>query len=306
MKINVNPTVVDAQTRHDFILLFDVTDGNPNGDPDAGNMPRVDPETMQGIVTDVALKRKVRDYVSITRNDDPYRQIYVQHRGILTNQQKKAFDELNLKDEKKENTDARKWMCDHFYDTRMFGAVMSTKKYNAGQVRGPMQLTFARSIDPVVPQDITITRVALTNPDDVKGGHADDEYAMSGQMGRKAFLPYGLYMGYGFFNPYFAAQTGVNDEDLRVFWEALANMWDFDRSASRGRIVCRGLHVFTHSNKLGDAPSQQLFDLLQVNKKETVAVPRKFDDYVIQLSSHLPEGITLTSIVGEAEVMTAV
>lgn len=304
----IGEDVCNVEKRHDFMLVFDVTDGNPNGDPDAGNMPRVDPETMQGIVTDVAMKRKVRDYVSMVCENDPLRQIYVQQRGILSNQQKKAFDELNITEaeSKKESKDAKEWMCKHFYDTRLFGAVMSTKKYNAGQVRGPMQMTFARSIDPIVPQDITITRVALTNAEDVQGGSADDTEARSGQMGRKAFIPYGLYVAYGYFNPHFAAQTYVDSEDLRLFWEALINMWEFDRSASRGRMACRGLYVFTHENKLGNAPSQELFDLIRVQKKEECAVPRFFHNYDVTLTGEVPEGVTLSTLVGELGVMLSV
>lgn len=291
--------ILNTDVRHDFILLFDVKDGNPNGDPDAGNMPRVDPETMHGLVTDVAIKRKVRDWVAVTQDQDPTRQIYVQHRGILTNQQKKAYEAKELPDKDSSRMEAREWMCQHFYDIRMFGAVMSTKKYNSGQVRGPVQITFARSIDQVTPLDISITRVALTNPDDVKGGSADDEEARSGQMGRKAFLPYGLYMAYGFFNPVFAKQTGVTSEDLSLLWESLVNMWTIDRSATRGMMACRGLHVFTHDNPYGNAPAQDLFDLLAPVKKEEVAVPRHFRDYEIRLDvEDLPTGVTYSKVWG--------
>src|SRR5690625_1685554 len=227
--------ISDVDKRYDFMMLFDVTDGNPNGDPDAGNLPRVDPETMQGIVTDVALKRKVRDYVQITRGEQEGYDIYVKQRGILTREQKKAFEALKIDDPNEESAtkikDAREWMCKNYYDTRMFGAVMSTRKYNAGQVRGPMQLTFARSIDPITPLDITITRVALTNPGDADKNVPDDEVeARHGQMGRKAYVPYGLYVAHGFYSPAFAVQTGVSSEDLQVFWESLINMWDLDHS----------------------------------------------------------------------------
>src|SRR5699024_531726 len=181
--------MTDINKRYDFMLVFDVVDGNPNGDPDAGNLPRVDPETMHGLMTDVALKRKVRDYVQITHSDEKGYDIYVKQRGILTREQKKAFDAIGIDDEAEKSisvtNDARKWMCDHYYDTRMFGAVMSTKKYNAGQVRGPMQLTFARSCDPITPLDMTITRVALTNPGDSDKNVPEDEVeARYGQMGR--------------------------------------------------------------------------------------------------------------------------
>lgn len=298
MSVNVlDQKVTDVKVRHDFVLLFDVKDGNPNGDPDAGNMPRVDPETMQGIVTDVAIKRKIRDWVSVTREDDPACQIYVQHRGILTHQQKKAFDDLGIKDELNNQSDARAWMCEHFFDIRMFGAVMSTKKYNAGQVRGPVQLTFARSIDAVTPQDLSITRVALTKEDD--GAGSVDGEALSGQMGRKAYLPYGLYMAYGFYNPVFAAKTGVKDTDLELLWEALVNMWTIDRSASRGMMACRGLYVFSHDNEFGSAPAQDLFDRITVNRKGDIEVGRHFRDYEVTINlEELEAGVTCTKIVG--------
>lgn len=291
--------VMNPAVRHDFVLLFDVKDGNPNGDPDMGNMPRQDPDTLQGLVTDVALKRKIRDWVAVTREEDSSCQIYVRHRGILTDQQKKAYDALGVNGEdSKYSGDARKWMCEHFFDVRMFGAVMSTKKYNSGQVRGPVQLTFARSIDPVYPQDISITRVALTNRDDVKGGSDEDVEARSGQMGRKAYLPYGLYQAHGFFNPSFAEQTGVNAEDLALLWEALENMWTIDRSASRGFMACRGMYVFSHEGKFGNAPAQDLFDLISVQKRADVESPRQFQDYEVNVSSVALEGVTLTRVIG--------
>lgn len=286
--------VIDPSRRHDFVLLFDVTDGNPNGDPDAGNLPRVDPETMQGIVTDVAIKRKVRDYVYLTHSEEKTRQIYVKHRGILINQQKMAYESLGYNDgDKTAIEDARAWMCQHFYDVRLFGAVMSTKKFNAGQVRGPVQLTFARSIDPVVPLDISITRVALTNATDVKGGTEDDTEAASSQMGRKAYIPYGLYRMHGFFSPAFAQDTGVNEEDLSLFWESLVRMWEFDRSAARGFMACRGLYVFTHDHPLGNAPAHRLFQQINVKKKEGVKVARSFQDYQLQISEDSSSGVTL-------------
>jgi CRISPR-associated protein Csd2 len=297
--MNVN----DPKLRHDFVLLFDVQDGNPNGDPDAGNLPRTDSETMQGLVTDVALKRKIRDYVSLVRGSDPRYQIYVKHRGILTHQQKQAYDSLEIDADPKKVTSrdiarARDWMCEHFYDVRMFGAVMSTKAYNAGQVRGAVQLTFARSFDPVEPQDISITRVALTNADDVQGGNSEDVVARSGQMGRKAFIPYGLYRAYGFVNPSFCEQTGVTEDDLALLWEALVNMWTFDRSATRGFMACRGLYVFTHEDRYGQVPAQDLFELIQVNKKPDVSMPRRFSDYEVTVSTSTPPGVSLTRIVG--------
>lgn len=291
-------SIIDPTKRYDFVLVFDVTDGNPNGDPDAGNLPRVDPETNQGIVTDVALKRKIRDYVYLTRGEEKGFDIYVKHRGILTNEQKKAFEELG----KKENDaaqdtvkDAKQWMCEHYFDTRMFGAVMSTKKFNSGQVRGPVQLTFARSVEPVSPFDISITRVALTNATDT-GGKETDTVASSGQMGRKAYLPYGLYVAYGFYMPAFAKQTGVNGEDLKALWESLVNMWDLDHSASRGRMACRGLYVFAHESQFGNAPSHQLFEKIDIHPAgDTVA--RSYKDYTLTIDEQLTEGVKLYKVI---------
>ena len=292
----------DVNKRYDFMMVFDVTDGNPNGDPDAGNLPRVDPETMQGIVTDVALKRKVRDYVQVTRANKDGFDIYVKQRGILTREQQKAFEALGIEDVHEKSAtktaDAKEWMCANYYDTRMFGAVMSTKKYNAGQVRGPMQITFARSCDPITPLDITITRVALTNPGDSDKTIPDDEVeARHGQMGRKAFVPYGLYVAYGFYSPAFAKQTGVAMQDLDVFWEALINMWDLDRSAARGRMATRGLYVFSHDSAYGNAPSHLLFDRINIRKKDQIEVPRSSNDYHVEIDNDLPTGVQLHAVV---------
>ncbi|KYC60119.1 MULTISPECIES: type I-C CRISPR-associated protein Cas7/Csd2 [Heyndrickxia] len=297
--MNIN-SIIDPNKRYDFVLVFDVTDGNPNGDPDAGNLPRIDPETMQGIVTDVAIKRKIRDYIYLTRGNLEGFDIYVKHRGILTNEQKKAYEQLgkpendtNLKTVK----DARQWMCEHYFDTRMFGAVMSTKKFNAGQVRGAVQLTFARSVDPIFPAESSITRVALTNADDIKGGEAADKEARTGQMGRKAHVPYGLYVSYGFYTPSFAVQTGVREEDLKGLWESLINMWDLDHSASRGRMACRGLYVFSHESYLGNAPSNQLFEKIEIHRIDHSKVARSYKDYTIVFDEKMPEGVTLYKIV---------
>lgn len=301
---------IDPKLRHDFILIFDVKDGNPNGDPDAGNLPRLDPETMQGLVTDVCLKRKVRNFVEIYKGNEPGYDIYVKNKGILSKEQEKAYLDLKIEPSTRPVEAARQWMCQNFFDVRMFGAVMTMGKsgkkekgkdlhWNCGQVRGPIQMTFARSVDMVVPMDISITRVALTNPDDTGRGSAEDEQAASGQMGRKSLVPYGLYIGYGFYNPSYGADTGVTGEDLELFWQALQNMFELDRSASRGLMTCRGLHVFTHENALGNAPAQQLFELLKVELRADVATPRNFNDYNIVLQGEsLPDGITLTSIVG--------
>jgi CRISPR-associated protein Csd2 len=301
----------DVARRHDFVLLFDVQDGNPNGDPDAGNLPRVDPETMHGLVTDVCLKRKVRDWIFASQQGKEGMDIYVKHRGILAHEQRKAYQAVKAKPGTRPNDDARKWMCEHFYDIRMFGAVMTTGKagkedekgkdlqWNCGQVRGPLQLTFARSLDPVIPLDLSITRVALTNAGDVDRGSDDEETAASGQMGRKTLLPYGLYRACGFFIPAFAERTCATADDLALFWQALQQMWDLDRSSARGLMACRGLYVFTHENALGSAPAHALFDLVSGRRKGTVTAPRAFGDYQVAVDEGaLPSGVTLTRVVG--------
>lgn len=370
----------DPEKRHDFVLVFDVTNGNPNGDPDAGNLPRTDPETRHGIVTDVALKRKVRNFVSLVAEDDENAErlkIFVEHRSVLNNQIRRAYTEQGMEvgkrvekpvepdmlsnlreiaptlpgafaftdadeemeeparlaysgelstNELKETLDAtgdtldrktksfinalakesgkpdknrdnaekaRGWMCANFYDVRMFGAVMSTG-LNAGQVRGPLQFTFAQSVNPVLPQDLAVTRVAVTD-------EKDREKLQT--IGRKTLVPYGLYVGYGFYSPHLGTGnrgTGVTERDLRLFWDALVNMWDFDRSASRGLMAPRGLYVFTHENKLGNAPSHKLFELINIPKAS--GSPRSFDDYNFETptegsldGSGFP-GVTLTKV----------
>ena len=287
-------TYLSAANRHDFVLIFDVTNGNPNGDPDAGNLPRVDPETGLGIVTDVALKRKIRNYVDAVKGGEERYKIYVQQGAILNNQHTRAYTALG-KDPKKANQvdigAAKAWMCENFYDVRTFGAVMSTE-VNAGQVRGPVQLTFGRSIDPILGLDAAITRVALTKPDPKQA--ADDETARSGTMGRKAYIPYGLYVAHGFFVPSFAEATGFNDEDLDLLWQALVNMWDLDRSASRGLTACRGLYVFSHESKLGNAPAHKLLERIQIQRNEGVAVARAFSDYTVTINQRdLPSEVEL-------------
>jgi CRISPR-associated protein Csd2 len=296
---HLNPTVLNPDVRHEFVLLFDVTNGNPNGDPDAGNLPRIDPENGHGLVTDVALKRKVRNYVDALRGQEDRFKIYVQQGAILNNQHGRAYTALG-KDPKKDKTQkdisqARQWMCDNFFDVRTFGAVMSTE-VNAGQVRGPVQFTFARSQDPILGLDFAITRVALTNPD--KKQDATDETARSGTMGRKAFVPYGLYMAHGFYVPTFAADTGFGAEDLKVLWQALENMWDLDRSASRGLTACRGLYVFSHDSKLGNAPAHKLLGRITLKRTNNELAPREFKDYDVQVDdANLPQGVTLTRLV---------
>jgi CRISPR-associated protein Csd2 len=297
-------TYNDTGRRHDFVLFFDVCDGNPNGDPDAGNLPRVDPETMQGLVTDVAIKRKVRDWVDLARGDEGRFKIYIQSGSEALNAlHKRAYTALNLKStgakQAKDDVDkARGWMCDNFYDIRVFGAVMTTG-VNCGQVRGPMQITFARSIDPIIPLDISITRVAVTKEEDAKVVVAEDGSGSgkTTEMGRKALVPYGLYRAHGFFNPHFAKQTGTTSDDLELFWKALQQMWDLDRSASRGLMACRGLYVFTHDSSLGDAPAHRLFERVQVSRRDGVEAPRSFRDYNVAVdSADMPDGVTLTAL----------
>ncbi|WP_027893400.1 type I-C CRISPR-associated protein Cas7/Csd2 [Calidithermus chliarophilus] len=294
MNPHLNPAV-----RHDFVLLFDVTNGNPNGDPDAGNLPRVDPETGLGIVTDVALKRKIRNFVDAYKGKEERYKIYVQQGAILNNHHLRAYTALGKKPRGKgeaADPEARRWMCDNFFDIRAFGAVMSTE-VNCGQVRGPVQLTFARSVDRILPMDAAITRVALTRAEE-KGSVADDEgeeTARSGTIGRKAYIPYGLYITKGFFVPSFAQDTGFSSEDLAVLWTALEQMWDLDRSASRGYTACRGLYVFSHSSPLGNVAAHKLIDRIKV---EPVGVARQFSDYTVQVDrENLPEGVTLTQLV---------
>ncbi|MBX3141135.1 MAG: type I-C CRISPR-associated protein Cas7/Csd2 [Trueperaceae bacterium] len=287
--------VDDVSVRHDFVLLFDVENGNPNGDPDAGNLPRIDPETGRGLVTDVALKRKVRNYVDALRGNEGRYKIYVQQGAILNDQNKRAYTDLNIKPQSKiESPGVRKWMCENFFDVRTFGAVMSTD-VNAGQVRGPVQLTMGRSVDSILGLDISITRVALTKASDksTKSDTGEDQ-ATHGTMGRKAFIPYGLYVANGFIIPAFAEDTGFSDEDLALLWQALVSMWDLDRSASRGLTSCRGLYVFTHSSKLGEAPAHKLLERIKPSRRPDVQVARSFADYEVSVERDgLPTGVEL-------------
>lgn len=291
---------LDAGVRHDFVLLFDVVDGNPNGDPDAGNLPRVDPETMQGLVTDVCLKRKIRDYVDACRGDEGRYKIYVQRQTYLVDHKQRAYEAVGgQKGDDSKRNEAREWMCHNFYDVRTFGAVLVGKKgegYNCGQVRGPIQLTFARSIHPVQPLDLSITRVALENSGE-KPRDEDNSDAPTGTMGRKAVVPYGLYRAHGFVNANLAKGTGFDAEDLKLFWQALANMWDHDRSASRGLMACRGLYVFSHGSALGNAPAHQLFERIRIEPKHDGPY-REFGDYAVSAEqTDLPEGVALTTLV---------
>ncbi len=354
-------THTDPTKRHDFVLLFDVTNGNPNGDPDAGNRPRIDPETMHGLVTDVALKRKVRDYAALYRKQA----IFIQSQVALNTLILQAFRDIGVQppqiplddDEvlewfeengpegfvvedgtlvyggestkerdirsaleqglsdtegngdlrkrllalpkklaaaakrqqlgRAEQMQARDKLCQQYYDIRMFGAVLSTG-LNAGQVRGPVQLTFARSIDSVLPLDLPITRQARTTTERMKTGTTE--------IGRKPIVPYGLYRAHGFFNPHFAEQNKVSEDDLRIFWEALGSMFDFDRSAARGEMATRGLYIFTHDSPLGNAHAHRLFERVRVVRHEGTDTPRSFDDYaVIVKDQELPAGVMLTA-----------
>lgn len=285
----------DPTKRHEFVLLFDARNSNPNGDPDAGNMPRVDPETMHGIVTDVALKRKVRDYLQLTRSSDnqempPGFGIFIQSKTALNTIIRDVGQEIGVKESKTVNERVRDELCRRYYDIRMFGAVLSTGTLNAGQVRGPVQLTFARSIDPVLPLDIAITRQARTTEERMETGTTE--------MGRKPIIPYGLYRAHGYFNPYLARQAGVSREDLETLWEALQNLFEFDRSAARGEMHVRGLVVFSHDNPKGNAPAHRLFDLVTVERRDGVSVPRGYDDYVVTIKrDSVPQGVTLSILV---------
>jgi CRISPR-associated protein Csd2 len=285
----MNNSHTDAQKRHDFFFLFDVTDGNPNGDPDNDNLPRTDPETGQGLVTDVCLKRKMRDYVSNTKGGESKYKIYVEHRAYLADSKKRAFEALGIpKGDDKRIDEAREWMCQNFYDIRTFGGVLVGKKgegYNCGQVRGPIQLTFSRSIDRVFAYDVSITRVALENAGD-KPRASDDEHATTGTMGRKALLPYGLYMGYGFYSPMLARGTGFNDADLALFWEAMQGMFENDHSASRGSMVMHEVGIYSHDKPMGNAPSHKLFQRVSVSL-EKAETPRRYGDYAVLFP---PEG----------------
>lgn len=266
------------EKRYDFVFLFDVQDGNPNGDPDAGNLPRIDPETGMGLVTDVCLKRKVRNFVQMTQNPKTH-DIFIREKGILNNLIDEAHEQESVKNkEKGEKTEAaRQYMCSRYYDIRTFGAVMTTGK-NAGQVRGPVQLTFSRSVDPIITLEHSITRMAVTNEKDAS------ETGDNRTMGRKFTVPYGLYRCHGFVSAHFAKQTGFSETDLELFWQALINMFDHDHSAARGQMNARGLYVFEHSNDLGDAPADTLFKRIQISKKEGVDAARSFDDYIVSVN----------------------
>lgn len=286
------------KNRYDFVLFFDVKDGNPNGDPDAGNLPRTDPETGEGLVTDVCLKRKVRNYIGLLKADTPPFEIYVKEKAVLNLQHKRAYEAIgvDLSDDKNKRKgggrteDARKWMCDNFYDVRTFGAVMSTG-VNCGQVRGPVQMTFARSIDQVVPLEHSITRMAVATEAEAEKQQGDNR-----TMGRKFTLPYGLYRCHGFISAPLAAQTGFSEEDLSLFWESLASMFEHDRSAARGEMSTRKLVVFKHDSAMGNAPAHKLFEMVNARAKSTPA--RGYGDYelTVPARAEMPQGVSMIEI----------
>ncbi len=285
------------RNRYDFVILFDVENGNPNGDPDAGNMPRIDPETGCGLVTDVCLKRKIRNYVEMVKEDDPHYGIYIKENVPLNRSDRQAMEEtgvkdIELKNLKKSDPDIdrklRDYMCAHYYDIRTFGAVMTTfvkASLNCGQVRGPVQLGFARSVDPIMPQEVTITRVAITTE--------EDSAKKGTEMGNKFIVPYGLYRAEGFVSANLARKTtGFSEEDLALLWQAILNMFENDHSAARGKMAVRRLIIFRHASELGEAPAWKLFELVKVHRRENVSVPRSFADYEVQIDMEgLPQGV---------------
>lgn len=277
------------QNRYDFVLLFDVKDGNPNGDPDAGNLPRIDSETGHGLVTDVCLKRKVRNYVQLAKGCSVPFDIFVKEKAILNNLIDEAHEQEVVKHkEKGEKTEAaRQFMCGKYYDVRTFGAVMSTGK-NAGQVRGPIQFTFARSIDQIVPLEHSITRMAVATEAEAEKQQGDNR-----TMGRKFTVPYALYRCHGFISAPLAGQTGFNEDDLELFWQAIISMFEHDRSAARGMMSSQKLFVFKHDNKMGNAPAHKLFDLIDIKRTEGSSGPaRSFKDYTVRVGA-TPSGVTL-------------
>lgn len=294
--------------RYDFVLLFDVQDGNPNGDPDAGNLPRLDAESGHGLVTDVCLKRKVRNYVGLAKSEQPPYEIYVKEKAVLNKQHERAYVAIGAEDElvdgetgkkkaKRKGGDrvdeARAWMCKNFYDVRTFGAVMSTG-INCGQVRGPIQLTFGRSVNPIVQLEHSITRMAVATEAEAEKQGGDNR-----TMGRKFTVPYGLYIAHGFVSAPLAAQTEFSTEDLELFWEALTNMFEHDRSAARGLMSTKGLYVFEHDSKLGNAPAFALFERINAKLSDGVTAPRSFADYTVEVDEkNLPSGVKLLRKVG--------
>ena len=278
------------KNRYDFALVFDVKDGNPNGDPDAGNLPRIDPETGHGLVTDVCLKRKVRNYVQIVKEAKPPFDIFVKEKAILNTLIDEAHNQEAVKTkEKGEKTEAaRMWMCGKYYDIRTFGAVMSTGQ-NAGQVRGPVQMTFGRSVDPIVTLEHSITRMAVATEAEAEKQKGDNR-----TMGRKNTVPYGVYVSYGFISPHLAAQTGFNEEDLNLLWDSLSNMFEHDRSAARGLMATQKLVIFKHESALGNAPAHSLFERVSLKRMDATKPTRSFTDYELKIDdTGLPQGVTI-------------
>lgn len=284
--------------RYDFIFIFDVKDGNPNGDPDAGNLPRMDPETSQGLVSDVCIKRKVRNYLIMCPDRQKGNDIYIKEKAILNNIHKEAYiatgneQALSGNEKKRKGSadtaeQAQKWLCENYYDIRTFGAVMSTG-VNCGQVRGPVQLTISRSVDPIDYQDLSITRCAVATEEESEKQSGDNR-----TMGLKSIVPYGLYVGHGFVSPFFAHKTGFKDNDLETLWKAFKNMFDLDHSAARGEMTLRKLIIFRHDSELGNAPAHDLFERLTISK-QSASAPRSYSDYKITLNTQdLPQGVTL-------------
>ena len=279
------------KNRYEFTVIFDVENGNPNGDPDAGNMPRIDPETSAGLVTDVCLKRKIRNFVEIFKEDEPYYNILVKPDKALNTKFTEAYEAIGEKTgQKGKNPEAvraaRDYICQNYFDVRTFGAVMSTGNDPCGIVRGPVQISFAKSVDPIFTQDITITRQARTTEDKRDTGETE--------MGRKSIVPYGLYRAEGYVSAMLAQKiTKFSEEDLELLWKAIINMFEHDRSAARGKMCVRKLYVFKHDSLLGNAPANVLFDKIAISKKDGVEVPRSFNDYEITVDKNMPEGVEL-------------
>jgi len=273
------------KNRYEFVLLFDVENGNPNGDPDMGNMPRVDPQTGNGLVTDVCLKRKIRDYVDLVKSENAGYGIYVKSGAVLNDQHKKAYDHLGINPDSKKPKDDEltKFMCQNFFDIRAFGAVMTTE-VNCGQVRGPVQFSFARSIDRIFQQEITVTRCAVTNEKDAEKGQT---------MGKKQIVPYGLYRAEGYISAHLAKKTEFKEDDLELLWDSLINMFEHDHSAARGKMSARKLIVFKHNSELGCCQSHILFDKVKVEGLSHDLPPRSFADYKVTISDDMPNGVEL-------------
>lgn len=289
--------------RYDFVLLFDVINGNPNGDPDAGNAPRIDPETGHGLVSDVCIKRKIRNFVNLAKTDAetgqpaPGYDVYIKHQGVLNRQHERAYEALELdpKDKKalgNNQEKARAWMCQTFFDVRMFGAVMSTE-INCGQVRGPVQFAFARSVDPIASLEQSITRKAVTTEREASS-QIEKHGQITGTMGRKEIVPYALYEAHGFISPHLAADTGFSNDDLEILWQSLVMMFEHDRSASRGEMATRKLTVFEHESMLGNAHAHALFERVTIERKNKETPARAFSDYAVAVNqTDLPSGITI-------------